>query len=63
MNVGDIVQLKSGGQVMTVERAEEGKKVVCVWMSNGKLMREQFEKTVLETQKPFDTHAEMPAYE
>ena len=25
MNVGDIVQLKSGGQVMTVERAEEGK--------------------------------------
>ena len=58
MNAGDIVRLKSGGPDMTVELAEDVKsKVVCVWMSNGKVMRGKFEKTALKAAKPHDPYA------
>lgn len=33
--VGDIVALKSGGPIMTVESIENSKKCSCVWINTG----------------------------
>lgn len=47
---GDVVQLKSGGERMTVESVVEqfGSPVVnCVWFDSKKVMREQFRADVL----------------
>jgi uncharacterized protein YodC (DUF2158 family) len=33
-NVGDVVQLKSGGPVMTVESRYDDEKVNCVWFDS-----------------------------
>ena len=49
MNVGDIVRLKSGGPVMTVESVNQGKtKARCVWMKNETPMERTFSIAALE---------------
>lgn len=45
--VGDTVQLKSGGDVMTVEKMEADT-VSCVWMVDKKVMRDTFVRATLE---------------
>lgn len=47
--VGDIVQLKSGGEPMTVEELN-GNEVTCVWSESKKLQRQVF---VAATLKPY----------
>jgi uncharacterized protein YodC (DUF2158 family) len=48
LNVGDIVQLKSGGPKMTVDDpANYNRKVVCHWFAGGKLNSGQFERETL----------------
>jgi uncharacterized protein YodC (DUF2158 family) len=46
---GDIVQLKSGGESMTVEEVN-GNEVTCVWSESKKLQRQVF---VAATLKPY----------
>jgi uncharacterized protein YodC (DUF2158 family) len=41
LEVGDVVQLKSGGEVMTVEKVE-GDDVSCVWFEGKRAQRETF---------------------
>ena len=58
MNVGDIVRLKSGGPVMTVESVNQGKEQArCVWMKDETLMRGRFSIAALEAAKPTDPFA------
>ena len=58
MNVGDIVRLKSGGPVMTVESVDEGKaQAHCVWMKKETPMRHRFSIAALEAAKPPDPFA------
>ena len=56
MNVGDIVRLKSGGPVMTVEWADQGK-ARCVWMKDETPMDRIFSIAALEAAKPPDPDA------
>ena len=49
--VGDTVQLKSGGEVMTVEKME-GDTVSCVWMVDKKVVRDAFVRVTLEKFTP-----------
>ncbi|WP_167759852.1 DUF2158 domain-containing protein [Massilia horti] len=49
--VGDTVQLKSGGDVMTVEKMES-ETVTCVWMQEKKVMRDTFVRATLEKFTP-----------
>ena len=39
--VGDVVQLKSGGEAMTVESCD-GNQVLCVWSEGKKVHRDHF---------------------
>lgn len=53
--VGDIVELKSGGLGMTVEGSEEIKgstHVKCVWHDKGKVQRELFPEATLRKLAP-----------
>ena len=50
---GDIVQLKSGGEPMTVEEIN-GNEVTCVWSESKKLQRQVF---VAATLKPYQRPA------
>jgi len=45
--VGDTVQLKSGGDVMTVEKIEVDN-VFCVWSQDKKVERDKFVAVTLE---------------
>lgn len=60
MKVGDIVILKSGGEVMTV-RSVRGDQIKCEWFENKKLREHEFLKEQLEIYKeppleiPLDT--------
>ena len=58
MNVGDIVRLKSGGQVMTVDWVDQGKtKARCVWMKDETPMEHTFLIAALEeAAKPPDPY-------
>jgi len=38
---GDVVQLKSGGTIMTIEEIEDDS-AHCVWSDNGKIERDNF---------------------
>ena len=49
MNVGDEVQLKSGGPIMTIEKIL-GNIATCVWFDKNDLKRGAFQ---LETLKPY----------
>jgi len=49
--VGDVVQLKSGGDVMTVEKIE-GDNVFCVWSHDKKVERDTFVAATLEKYSP-----------
>ena len=59
MEVGNVVQLKSGGQKMTVESFRDDS-AVCTWMDGAKPMRHTFKKLALEVVSPFDPNAPMP---
>lgn len=52
-SAGDIVQLKSGGEPMTVEEIN-GNEVTCVWSESKKLQRQVF---VAATLKPYQRPA------
>lgn len=49
--VGDVVQLKSGGELMTVEAAD-GKNISCVWSQNKKVERGTFIAATLDKYNP-----------
>ncbi|MBL8649505.1 MAG: DUF2158 domain-containing protein [Sphingopyxis sp.] len=49
---GDIVQLKSGGPVMTVAHVS-GDSVLCIWIEKNKTFREPFPPVVLEKRESF----------
>ena len=58
MNVGDIVRLKSGGPVMTVDSVDQGKaEARCVWMKDETPMERRFSIAALEAAKPPDPFA------
>lgn len=44
---GDLVQLKSGGKPMTVEKIESSGKVLCTWQVKGKTRNEAFDSALL----------------
>ena len=46
--VGDLVQLKSGGPVITVNAIYANGSVSCVWMRGNKLQKATFSKAVLQ---------------
>jgi len=48
---GDIVQLKSGGDPMTVEEVN-GNEVTCVWSESKKLQRQVFVAATLKPYQP-----------
>lgn len=53
--VGDVVQLKSGGELMTVEGYSEGvgpKRVLCVWSEKSKIYRDAFLEQTVEKYEP-----------
>jgi uncharacterized protein YodC (DUF2158 family) len=55
MNIGDIVQLKSGGPDMTVERMDtvlDRTEVDCTWMAEGELKEGRFNEKTLVPAKP-----------
>ena len=56
MNVGDIVRLKSGGPVMTVDSVDQGT-AYCVWMKDETPMSRSFSIAALEAAKPTDPYA------
>lgn len=45
--VGDVVQLKSGGELMTVEKMD-GDSITCVWSQNKKVERDTFVAATLD---------------
>jgi uncharacterized protein YodC (DUF2158 family) len=50
---GDVVQLKSGGQTMTIEEVSAGR-VACIWFDDkNKVCRDAFSAVVLEKYEPF----------
>lgn len=49
--VGDVVQLKSGGQVMTIEEID-GDDVSCVWFEGKALQRQTFGAGTLKKHSP-----------
>ena len=59
MEVGDVVQLKSGGPHMTVEFFRNDR-AVCTWIDGVKPMQRAFENLALKVVPPFDPNAPMP---
>lgn len=52
---GEVVQLKSGGLLMTIEGFEEAsKRYACVWFEKAKVMRDSFPGAVLTKYEPED---------
>ncbi|MCW9718313.1 YodC family protein [Avibacterium sp. 21-599] len=48
IKLGDTVQLKSGGPLMTVISEKDNEEVVCMWFdSNNRQFKESFPKTAL----------------
>ncbi|MFW6253920.1 MAG: YodC family protein [Chitinivibrionales bacterium] len=50
--VGQVVQLKSGGQKMTIEEIEDGGYVSCVWFEGSIVQRGTFAAATLQKYKP-----------
>ena len=46
--VGDVVQLKSGGPLMTIAEVRGDEQCRCSWFLNGKRFQEMFNKDELE---------------
>lgn len=46
--VGDMVQLKSGGPVMTIEKVDTADSVLCVWFKDVELTSADFLQDTLE---------------
>lgn len=46
--VGDLVQLKSGGPVMTIKEISAENGVLCVWFQDVKLVSDNFLQETLE---------------
>jgi len=44
--IGEIVQLKSGGPIMTIETIDDDE-VCCVWFLDGEVKRDCFGKSLL----------------
>lgn len=51
IELGDVVQLKSGGPKMTVEKIDEDGKLTCVWFDKNEQYRETFDMIALEKSK------------
>lgn len=51
--VGDVVQLNSGGPMMTVESVN-GEGVFCIWFTNGRLECFKFDAVMLEKEVTLD---------
>lgn len=49
---GDVVQLRSGGPIMTVNYADSDGSVSCVWMRGNKLQKETFSNAALQVPQP-----------
>lgn len=49
---GDVVQLKSGGPIMTVADVSGGS-ILCIWIEKNKTFREPFPPIVLEKHEGF----------
>jgi len=50
---GTLVQMKSGGPIMTVERYDKSlDKYCCEWFSNGKRSSEMFNATSIQKYEP-----------
>lgn len=47
LHVGDTVRLRSGGPIMTVEKAELYKPIKCCWFDGAELRRGEFEEKML----------------
>ena len=45
---GDVVQLKSGGPLMTIQGFSESNQAKCVWLDGNKKFEETFELETLE---------------
>lgn len=53
--IGDVVQLKSGGELMTVEGYTEvgvSKRVLCVWSEKSKVYRDAFLEQTIDKYEP-----------
>lgn len=51
--VGDVVRLKSGGPLMTVQQATYADNIVCTWFGeNNKRLSEGFHPRTLQTMGP-----------
>lgn len=46
--VGDMVQLKSGGPVMTVKKIDTPQSILCVWFKDTELISANFLQETLE---------------
>ncbi|WP_339068197.1 YodC family protein [Teredinibacter turnerae] len=54
-NVGDVVQLKSGGPKMTVEKisdVDEDKIACCAWFDKNNIFKDEFDQRLLKHYKP-----------
>ena len=60
-NVGDRVQLNSGGPIMTVEEVDDPDFISCIWFNDkGEVQRQGFPPAVLKkslTRSPSDSRA------
>lgn len=52
MEPGDLVRLKSGGPVMTVDHEQKDGDVICVWFVNFELKSACFKTVTLEPWSP-----------
>lgn len=46
--IGEVVQLKSGGPKMTIEYIPDDYNIKCVWFVKATLVRGEFKKTLLQ---------------
>lgn len=51
-NIGDVVQLKSGGEKMTIEEIENEEDISCVWFEGSQTRRSSFIAATLQRCEP-----------
>ncbi|HSR74783.1 MAG TPA: DUF2158 domain-containing protein [Sulfurovum sp.] len=52
--VGDLVQLKSGGPVMTIKEISGAESILCVWFKDVELVSDNFFQETLEIFKAIE---------